>query len=252
MGLHSGSSTHVVRRLRSGPRGSGGAGGHGRVGAAGPVLDAYPVGGQGGTQASCIDESGRVPTDARLQQTVEACGYCEVLGLGEQQEGVLVGGVVDGRAWLEVGREVELGVVGLEHLGVTGRPCDIGGEPVQELHTGTVPRDVDVDEHEDGLAVGGPDGCRDLGGRVDCDCLRLVSREHWSKGDNSNCRIGALRGRGSSSPGGLTLVSSQVTLRSGAPGTGKPGATVAATPVSRAAHKDQLTMVSMEGGRGYR
>lgn len=126
------------------------------------VLHADPVRGQRGPQVRRVDEGYRVPADSRLQRRPEARRDGEVLGLLEQEERVLVGGVVDGRGGLEVGRFGEGGVGQFEGLGVGRGHGYVGGEPVEERDAGAVAGDVDVDEHEDGIAC----GCPDRGGNL--------------------------------------------------------------------------------------
>lgn len=151
-------------------------------------------------------------------------------------------GVVDGGAGLQVGGDVEGGVVRLEGLGVAGGTCDVGGEPVEELDAGAVAGDVEVDEHEDGFAAAGPDGGGDLGGGFGGFCLRVGDGRRGRK-----TRYVPARGR--RLPGWFTLVSSQVTLRSGEPRTGNPGATVAATWATRPAQRAQLRFTMVAVGR---
>lgn len=82
-----------------------------------------------------------------------------------------MGDVVQRGARLEVGCEILRGVCELEGLCVGGGHGDVCGEPVEELDAGVVAGYVEVDEHEDCAATGGPDGSGDLGG---CFCRVCV------------------------------------------------------------------------------
>ena len=105
--------------------------------------------------------------------------------------------------------------------------------------------DVEVDEHEDGFAAAGPDGGGDLRGGFRGFCLRVSDECSLWMGR----KIRYVPARGRRLPGWSTLVSSQVTFRSGEPRTGNPGATVAATWATRPAQRARLRFTMVAVGR---